>query len=242
VRKFTLDGKILLPLGTPNQPSPAFSGIPFHRCTHTAVSPENDFYVSDGYGNARIHKYSPQGKSILSWGEPGIDAGKFNFPHNICCDEDGWVYVADRESHRIQVFDGNGRYETQINNLHRPSALFLGQGKCPICYVGEIGPYMAVNKKNPGLGPRISITTNDGKLLARFGDIPTGPKNPGQFLSPHSIALDSKGNLYIGEVSSRAWTSLFPGEPLPDDLHRMHRLTKIPAVDASVQRPLRDNQ
>ena len=46
--------------------------------------------------------------------------GEFNLPHNICCDADGWVYVADRENHRVQVFDGNGKYETQWNNLHRP--------------------------------------------------------------------------------------------------------------------------
>jgi sugar lactone lactonase YvrE len=50
--------------------------------------------------------------------------GEFNLPHNICCDADGWVYVADRESHRVQVFDGNGRYETEWRNLHRPSGLY----------------------------------------------------------------------------------------------------------------------
>lgn len=229
VRKCTLDGKVLLTLGVPGQPAPYMSGEPFHRCTHTAVSPENDFYVSDGYGNARIHKYSPEGRLLLSWGEPGIDAGQFNFPHNICCDEDGWVYVADRENHRIQIFDGNGRYETQINNFHRPSALLLSGGRCPICFIGEIGPYLSVNRRNPNLGPRISIATREGKLLARFGDLPTGGNRPGQFLSPHGLALDSRGNLYVGEVSTRAWPSLFPGEPVPPDLHRMHRLTRLPS-------------
>ena len=66
-----------------------------------------------------------RGEPLLSWGEPGIDPGQFNLPHNICCDEAGWVYVADREIHRIQIFDGNGRYETQLNNFHRPSALLV---------------------------------------------------------------------------------------------------------------------
>ena len=80
---------------------------------------ERRFYVSDGYGNACVHKYSPDGKHLLSWGEPGTAPGQFNLPHNICCDADGWVYVADRESHRVQIFDGNGRYEAQWNNLHR---------------------------------------------------------------------------------------------------------------------------
>lgn len=227
VRKCTLEGRVLLTLGTPGQPSPYMSGRPFHRCTHTAVSPDADFYVSDGYGNARIHKYSPEGRPILSWGAPGIDPGQFNFPHNVCCDVDGWVYVADRENHRIQIFDGQGRYETQISNLHRPSAILLGDGRCPFCYVGEIGPYLSVNRRNPNLGPRISVVARDGTILARFGDLPTGPMNPGQFLSPHSLAVDSRGNLYVGEVGSRALLSLFPGEPVPARLHRMHRLTKL---------------
>src|SRR5947199_9193 len=80
---------------------------------------------SDGYGNARVHTYAPNGMLVRSWGEPGTDPGQFNIPHNICCDAEGWVYVADRENHRIQVFDPQGRYETQWNNMHRPSGLYL---------------------------------------------------------------------------------------------------------------------
>ena len=83
---------------------------------------------------------------------PGTDPGEFNIVHNITCDDDGWVYVADRENHRVQVFDGNGRYETQWNNLHRPCGLFMPPGKCPICYIGELGPTMAVNRNAPNLG------------------------------------------------------------------------------------------
>jgi DNA-binding beta-propeller fold protein YncE len=81
-------------------------------CTHTALSPRGDIYVSDGYQNARVHKYSPNGKPLFSWGEPGTAAGQFNLVHNIACDDDGWVYVADRENHRVQVFDSNGKYQT----------------------------------------------------------------------------------------------------------------------------------
>ena len=147
---------------------------PFHRCTHTAHAPNGDFYVSDGYGNACVHKYSPDGKHLLSWGEPGTAPGQFNLPHNICCDADGWVYVADRESHRVQIFDGNGRYEAQWNNLHRPSALFMPPSVCPICYIGECGPTMSVNRKTPNLGPRVSIVSNKGELLARLGGLHAG--------------------------------------------------------------------
>jgi DNA-binding beta-propeller fold protein YncE len=129
VRHCTLDGKVLATIGIPNAPRPYMSGEPFHRCTHTALSPEGDLYVSDGYGNARVHRFSPDGRPLLSWGEPGTDPGQFNIPHNICCDADGWVYVADRENHRIQVFDGRGRFETQWHDMHRPSGLHLERGR-----------------------------------------------------------------------------------------------------------------
>ena len=154
VRKCTLDGKVLLTLGTPGKPAPFMSGQPFHRCTHTALSPNGEIYVSDGYGNARVHKYAPDGKPLMSWGESGTEPGQFNLVHNISCDPDGWVYVADRENHRIQVFDGNGRYETQFNNLHRPCGIFMPYCTCPICYVGELGPATRTNRNYPNLGPR----------------------------------------------------------------------------------------
>jgi len=140
VRHCTLDGKVLLTIGIPGKPAPYMSGEPFHRCTHTALSPQADYlYISDGYGNSRVHKYTPDGKRVMSWGEPGTDPGQFNIAHNICCDPDGWVYVADRENHRVQVFDGNGKYEAQWNNMHRPSGLYMESGtKTPRFYIGEI--------------------------------------------------------------------------------------------------------
>ena len=159
---------MLLEIGVPGKPAPYMSGEPFHRCTHTALSPEGDIYVSDGYGNARVHKYSPDGKLLFSWGEPGTDPGQFNIVHNICTDADGWVYVADRENHRVQVFDGNGKYEAQWNNLHRPCGLYMPHGRHPVCYIGELGPGMGVNRNSPNLGPRVSIVDNQGKLLSRI--------------------------------------------------------------------------
>lgn len=229
VRKCTLDGKVLMTLGIPGKPSPYMSQEPFHRCTHTALSPEGDLYVSDGYGNARIHKFSPDGKLILSWGGPGSLPGEFNIPHNICCDADGWVYVADRESHRVQVFDGKGRYETQWNNLHRPSGLYMPPGKCSICYIGEAGPTMPVNRDVPNLGPRVSIVDNQGNLLSRIGDYNGAGNNPGQFISPHGITVDSRGDVYVGEVAATAWPQLKPDIPAPDPLNSLRKLVKVAA-------------
>src|SRR5882757_6836424 len=111
VRKCTLDGRLVLEIGIPGQPAPFMSGRPFHRCTHSALSPQGDIYVSDGYGNACIHKFAPDGRYLLTWGQSGSGPGEFYVPHNLVCDMEGWVYVADRENHRVQVFDTYGRYE-----------------------------------------------------------------------------------------------------------------------------------
>ena len=134
VRKYTLEGKPLLEIGVPGKPAKAYSGEPFNKCTHTALSPENDIYVSDGYKNARVHKYSQQGKLIHSWGRDGLEPGQFNIAHNIGCDDAGFVYVADRENHRVQVFDGDGtkrkskeqgqeRSRPSCGSVHRPCGL-----------------------------------------------------------------------------------------------------------------------
>ena len=226
VRKCTLEGKVLLEIGIPGKPSPYMSGEPFHRCTHTALSPRGDIYIADGYGNARVHKYSPNGKLLLSWGEPGTDPGQFNIPHNICCDPDGWVYVADRENHRIQVFNGDGKYETQWHNLHRPCGLYMEARRHPLCYVGEIGPTMPVNREVPNLGPRVSILSHEGKLLARLGDVRAG-RRANQFIAPHGMAVDSHGDIYVGELSFTAWPQIYPGTSPPADVRALRKLVRI---------------
>jgi hypothetical protein len=230
VRQCALEGKVLLTIGIPGKPAPYMSGEPFHRCTHTALSPQGDYlYISDGYGNSRVHKYTPDGKRVTSWGEPGTDPGQFNIAHNICCDPDGWVYVADRENHRVQVFDGNGKYEAQWNNMHRPSGLYMESGtRTPRFFIGEIGPDMAVNIDLPNCGPRVSIYTNKGELLARLGHAHAG-LNPGQFISPHGLAVDSRGDIYVGEVSFTNWGRRVraKGEQLPPGLRSLQKLVKV---------------
>ncbi|HEY1268873.1 MAG TPA: peptidyl-alpha-hydroxyglycine alpha-amidating lyase family protein [Candidatus Binatia bacterium] len=222
VRKCTLNGKILLTLGIPGKPAPYQGGEPFNRCTHVALSPKNEIYVSDGYGNSRVHKYSPDGKLLFSWGEPGTDPGQFNIVHNIVSDRDGYLYVADRENHRIQVFDGNGKFIDQWHNMHRPCALYMDSGREPLCYLGELGPSMAVNKECPNLGPRLSILSKEGKILARLGDVRPG-EALGQFIAPHGLALDSRGDLYVGEVS---WTIAGQHLKPPREMRSLQKLIK----------------
>jgi DNA-binding beta-propeller fold protein YncE len=210
-------------LGIPGKPAPYQSGEPFNRCTHVALSPKNELYVSDGYGNSRVHKYSPDGKLLFSWGEPGSDPGQFNIVHNICTDGDGYVYVADRENHRVQVFDANGKFETQWHNMHRPCALYMERRRDPLCFIGELGPGMPVNKDIPNLGPRLSILTNKGKLLARLGDI-RGGEALGQFIAPHGLAIDSYGDIYVGEVS---WTIMGQHLSPPRELRSLQKLKNL---------------
>jgi len=226
VRQCTLDGKILLTLGVSGKPAPFMSNEPFHRCTHTAMTPKGEILISDGYGNAAVHKYSPDGKLLKTWGAPGTDPGEFNIVHNICCDADGWVYVADRENHRVQVFNCDGVYETQWNNLHRPSALYITPGKCPVCFIGEIGPGMAVNKNVPNIGARVSILDHTGKRIGRFGGMFASFTNPGEFTSPHGITVDSHGDVYVSEVSWTNWGHQNAG-PRPENIRTIQKFRRI---------------
>lgn len=227
VRKCTPEGKVLLELGVPGKPAPFMSGKPFHRCTHTALSPKGEIYVSDGYGNAKVHKYSPDGKLLLSWGEPGSDPGQFNVVHNIVTDADGWVYVADRENHRVQVFDAHGKYETQWNNMHRPCGLYCCRGKQLQFIIGELGPGMNINRNHPNLGPRLSIVDPKGKLVARLGGAEGPGLETGKFIAPHGLAVDSRGDIYVGEVSYTEFPRLYPEQGIPKGLRSLQKLTKV---------------
>ena len=227
VRKCTTEGKVLLEIGVPGKAAPYMSGIPFHRCTHTALSPKGEIYVSDGYGNARVHKFSPEGKLLLSWGEPGTDPGQFNIAHNIATDPEGWVYVADRENHRVQVFDGNGKYETQWVNMHRPCGLYCCRGTKPQFIIGELGPAMAVNRNHPNIGPRLSIVDGEGKVVARLGGEAGPGLETGKFVAPHGLAVDSRGDIYVGEVSYTEYPRLFPDQAVPWRMRSLQKLQKL---------------
>jgi hypothetical protein len=145
--------------------------------------------------NAAVSSRRPAGRGLLaaraglvprvslkpvweaSWGEAGTEPGQFNIPHNICCDPEGCIYVADRENHRVQVFDRNGKWETQWNYLHRPNGMCLTRGHDPLCYIGESAPQSESNRDWPNIGPRVSIHTLRGAGAASqdTGRHPAGP-------------------------------------------------------------------
>ena len=199
IQKFNLEGDKLMEIGERNHPAPKWSGQAFNRPTSAAIMPSSgDIYISDGYGNSRIHVFSGSGEYKFSWGSPGIDPGQFIRPHNIAIDSNDRVYVADRECHRIQIFDAKGKFITMWNNIHRPDAMVLWQD---YIFIGELNGIGGLEDA-PGIGHRISIYDLNGELACRFGS-PEEGDGPGQFIAPHGIAVDSRGDLYVAEVT---WT------------------------------------
>jgi DNA-binding beta-propeller fold protein YncE len=224
IRQFTPEGKLLLTLGDPDRPSPAHGGKPFNRPTHVALCPRTgDVYVSDGYGNSRVHKYDPRGRLLFSWGEPGTDPGCFNIPHNLATDAGGLVYVADRENHRIQVFDERGQYLAQLNNLHRPCAVFVDRASGGRLFVGELPSHLPVNAAVPNIGARVSILTLKGDLLARVGGRFAG-EGPGEFVAPHGVVMDSRGDFYVAEV---AFTAKGRHESPPREIRSLQKFERV---------------
>jgi DNA-binding beta-propeller fold protein YncE len=224
VYQFTLDGKLLMTLGTPGKGAGFMRGQPFHQPTKVARDPKTgELYISDGYGNARVHKYTSDGKYLFSWGECGTDPGQFNLVHSVVLDKPGRVFVADRENHRVQIFDGQGKLLAIWNNIHRPCGLHIAGDGEELVYVGELAPPFPFSQNYPNVGGRISIYDLKGNRLARLGDIRAG-EEPHQFLAPHGLAVDSRGDIYVGEVS---WT--FKGKTLspPRELPSFRKLVKV---------------
>jgi DNA-binding beta-propeller fold protein YncE len=192
-QKFTTDGKLLQTIGEKGArsdtgvPEDDFSsaawkkvthgGGPFNLPTDIAFAPDGSMFMTDGYGNARVHKFSPDAKYQFSWGEPGTAPGQFNLPHGVWIDQRGRVLVADRENDRVQVFDQNGKLLTVWSTeLIGPAFFYVDDDD--IVYIPEHN------------GGRISILTLDGERLARWGD---GPVHR----SCHGIWVDSHSDLYV---------------------------------------------
>jgi DNA-binding beta-propeller fold protein YncE len=242
VKKFTSDGRLTRKLGTSGQSSDTgattvdfrnirHAGPPFNFPTNLAISPNGDLYVADGYGNARIHRFSPDGKLLMSWGEPGSGPGQFHVPHGIAIDRQGTVYVADRENSRIQLFSSEGEFLTEWTDIARPCQVFIDEDS--IVYVAELGyragMWPGTYPPTPAAtGGQISIFDTHGQLLARWGGGDT-PCAPGDFFAPHDVWVDSRGDIYVSEVTMSAGGNRGLVDP---HCHSIQKFIRLPEVDA----------
>jgi hypothetical protein len=209
--KYDTKGNLLLQYGNKGVPSDTgcvkgnFKTIqrgagPFNAPSKVTVSPKGEVFVTDGYGNARVHRFSKDFKLLASWGEPGGGPGQFRIPHGIGVDEFDRVYVADRENNRIQIFDVEGKLLNIWENVNRPDGIYVRDG---IVYVGELGHIFYVD--NVLFEPyenmpwsRMRLMDYDGNDILSFGG-PEGWKT-GNMWAVHGVNLDREGNIYVPEA------------------------------------------
>jgi sugar lactone lactonase YvrE len=212
VGRYSLDGKRLGTIGPEGEQSDTGfqAGVdgsvvrgapPYNRPTNVSISPTGDYYVSDGYGNARVHRFAPDGTLVASWGEPGSGPSEFHIPHGICVHSDGRVFVADRQNDRIQIFGADGSYLSEWTDVRRPQDIFIQDG---LVYVAELSWYAGEVASRLGpvteyLPARLSIFDLEGNLLTRWAD--PDPTKDGYFVAPHGIWVDSEGSIYLAEVT-----------------------------------------
>jgi len=193
VFKFDRAGDLLMGLG--ERGIPGEDSAHFNMPTDVAVAPDGTFYVSDGYRNSRIIKFSPDGEYITSWGSYGTGPGEFDVPHSIALDSQGRVYVADRGNARLQIFDDTGQFiaEWKGKSLGRPWAVRIGtSGDLFLIDGGDQAEFWPDRARILKLDP-------EGEVLASFGSYGDAP---GQFVWPHALALGPDDTLYVGEVAT----------------------------------------
>lgn len=237
VRVFSRDGRLRLTLGTPGRPSDTGatsidyrtivrSGPPFNYPTNVAIGPHGDIFVSDGYGNARVHRFSAEGRLTCSWGKPGSGPGEFLVPHGIAVDSRGVVYVADRENSRIQVFTSDGEFLEAWTDVARPCQIFIDPADN--FFVAELGfragRWPGWGEAEPGaIGGRVSVLDRHGVVQARWGG-GDDPCAPGDFYAPHGICVDSRGNVYVTEV---AWSAGGNAGRVPGSCHTLQKFGPV---------------
>ena len=193
--RYTLDGKPLQIIGTLGEYSdtgcevtgavcPRSAG-PFNYITEMVPHPSGDLYISDGYRNARVHRFSKDGTLVSSWGEPGKGGpNEFHLPHSLVVGQDGRIYLCDRENSRIQVFSAEGEYITMWTDMQRP--LDISQDL--------EGNFVISERVREDGGPaQMSVLDGEGNVLARW---------PSR--SAHGSWVDAHGHIYLALTAEKS--------------------------------------
>lgn len=158
----------------------------FNRPTDVAFGPNGEIYVSDGYVNSRVVKFSKEGRYVTAWGKKGKAPGEFNLPHAIAVDKQGRVYVGDRENRRLQIFDADGKFLKEWTNVGSPWGLDLRPDET--LFIAD------------GYNDRIVKADLNGKILGAFGN---NGRMAGELSYVHNLGLDNAGNIYAGEIKNQ---------------------------------------
>jgi peptidylamidoglycolate lyase len=190
VIKMSRNGDVLLVIG---EKGVAGAGRgQFNKPTDVAVAPDGSFYVADGYGNARVVKFSSSGEYLFEWGGRGSAPGQFDTPHGIAIDAEQNIYVADRGNARLQVFDRKGVYLREFSGpeIGRPWAVDVAaDGRIFVADGGDQVP----DDDRSGL----VVLAPDGTLVARWSQFGYGP---GELVWPHDLAVSITSEVFVGEV------------------------------------------
>lgn len=205
VFKFAPDGKRLLVLGEARVPGA--DRTHFNKPTDVAVLPDGSFYVSDGYGNTRVVKFSAAGEFQFEWGRRGTGPGEFDLPHAIDTDASGRVYVADRSNARVQVFDSSGKYLTEWRSaeLGRPFSVAVSGDRAVVVDGGDqslcsVAPSLATEAQC-GIDRSGAVEVDlSGRVLARFGRF---GNYDGQFRVAHDVAVAGDGSIFVVDVGGQ---------------------------------------
>jgi sugar lactone lactonase YvrE len=186
VFKFSPDGTLLMTLG---KAGVAGTGPDtFNQPSAILVAPNGDIFIGDGHGgesNARMLKFSKDGRFIKTWGKKGTAPGDFETPHTLAMDSRGRLFVGDRGNNRIQIFDQNGTFLEEWKQFGRPSGVWIDRND--ILYVAD---HQSNEKTNPGFTTGIRIgSVRDGKMTTFIPDTSAMPSQEG-------VAVDANGNIY----------------------------------------------
>jgi DNA-binding beta-propeller fold protein YncE len=191
-KSFTLDGKPLLQLGERGVHSDTGcvgapwlalrAAGPFNHPTEMIAHPNGDIYVTDGYRNARVHRFTGDGRLVKSWGAPGKAEGEFHLPHSIAIDADGRLYVADRANQRIQIFTPDGDFLGMWTGMGGPND--ITRGTDGLFYIAE--------QEDGGNPAYVCVRDAQGAVLARLAS-----------RHVHGVGVDSRGDIYAGLTQER---------------------------------------